>query len=375
MEFKLILKKLRNNLSQEEEAIFDNWFNEANEHQEYFNKVKKNFELDPEAVNLNKAWEKITSQIDQPVKHLSYWKYAIAASVVLVISISALFYSRLDKEYIALAELSHSIKAGSKKALLTLNNGETINLEKGQTYNSVGMNSNGVELLYEIGTNQPRNINEINYLTVPRGGEFFVQLTDGTKIWLNSDTKIKYPTYFKPGKTREVELIYGEAYFDISSAKKNNGASFKVLCRNQEIEVMGTAFNLKAYSDEKEVLTTLVEGKVAINLDGKRALLNPNFQSKTSTGFEDISIKEVEVYNEISWVKGLFSFKDKPLDEIMKVLSRWYNFETVFANNNSKNLKFNGVISRKQDIDTFLKIICKTNNIAYDIEDKKVTIR
>lgn len=214
-----------------------------------------------------------------------------------------------------------------------------------------------------------------NYLTIPRGGQFQLKLSDGTEVWLNSETQLKYPVTFIEGETRQVELVYGEAYFEVSPSTNHNGAKFKVRTLMQEVEVLGTEFNIKAYKEETNIYTTLVEGKVVIVNGFDNQYLIPNQQSNLNLKNNTITIRSVDAYSETSWKKGLFSFKSTPLKEIMKVLSRWYDVNVVFSNPEIENIKFNGVLSKNQTIKEILTTIKNTHFIKdYDITDKKITI-
>ena len=154
------------------------------------------------------------------------------------------------------------ITTGSDKAVLTLEDGSNIELEKGKAFKTNVVNSNGEKLVYNK-TNQTKIT--YNYLTIPRGGQYFVKLSDGTEVWLNSESQLKFPVAFIKGQTREVTLVYGEAYFAVSPSTNHNGATFKVMNQGQEVEVLGTEFNIKAYKDEINIYTTLVEGKVTVS--------------------------------------------------------------------------------------------------------------
>ncbi|WP_396187505.1 FecR family protein, partial [Flavobacterium sp.] len=199
---------------------------------------------------------------------------------------------------------------------------------------------------------------------------------DGTKVWLNSETQLKYPVAFTDGATRQIELVYGEAYFEVSPSTKHKGAKFKVLNQSQEVQVLGTQFNIKAYRDETNVYTTLVEGKVAVSNSKINKILKPSEKSNLNLLEKTIAISKVDVYNEISWKDGVFSFRKKPLGEIMKVLSRWYDIEVQFENQDSKNARFNGVLGKEQKIEDILKRIKKFKVIKdYEIKNKKVIIK
>lgn len=267
------------------------------------------------------------------------------------------------------------IKAGFSKAILTLEDGSNIDLEKGKTIHKKNLKSNGKELIYDAF--QITN-NEIfyNYLTVPRGGEFHVKLSDGTLVWLNSESKLKFPISFVEGETRSVELLYGEAYFDVSPSTNHNGAAFKVLNSSQEVEVLGTEFNIKAYKDETNIYTTLVNGKVTIKTATTKQILVPNQQSDLNLKNNSVSINAINATCETSWRKGFFSFKSRSLDQIAKVLSRWYDVDIVFATPELENVKFNGVLSKQDTIEEILNSILTTNSItAYEIKNKKIIIK
>src|SRR5690606_33390781 len=147
------------------------------------------------------------------------------------------------------------------------------------------------------------------YLTIPRGGQFNVVLSDGTEVWLNSDTQLKYPVNFVEGQDREVELVFGEAYFDVSPSTEHGGSKFKVMNNAQEVEVLGTEFNIKAYRDDINVYTTLVEGKVVVGNGDLKQYLTPNQLSHLNLENNSIKVRVVDVNVETSWKKGIFTFK------------------------------------------------------------------
>lgn len=252
---------------------------------------------------------------------------------------------------------THEIEVGTDKATLTLEDGSQIALEKGKDIEVQNAKSNGVTLIYDDDKPATNVTVTYNYLTIPRGGQFFIQLSDETKVWLNSESQLKYPVHFIEGQPREVTLVYGEAYFEVSPSTQHQGASFKVMSQQQAIEVLGTQFNLKAYRDETDMYTTLVEGKVRVSYDATTTLLKPSEQSHLDMLHNQITVKEVDVYNETSWKEGVFSFDDKSLEEITKVLSRWYDMEVIIKNNTNSNKKFMGVLRKEQPIEDILAAI------------------
>ena len=247
-------------------------------------------------------------------------------------------------------------------------------MEKGNSIQTPNASSNGKELVYQ---NKAKQIVELvyNQLTVPRGGQFVVELSDGTKVWLNSESQLKYPVSFIKGQSREVELAYGEAYFDVSPSSKHKGTKFKVFNQFQEIEVLGTEFNIKAYKGESNVYTTLIEGKISVSIDNKNLGLKPNQQLDLDITNNTSAIKTVDVYNEVSWKDGVFSFESKTLEEVMKVFSRWYDIEIVFKNNSIKNEEFVGILRKNKRLETILESFKNYGVIKnFEIEDKKVVL-
>lgn len=376
MEFKLIVKKLNNTLTAEEEIIFTKWFDESYTHRDYFNSVKNNYSTDLNNIDVEKGWLIIQNKLNKHNRKNNYWKYAVAASIVVLISLNFIFnYKEEIKDSTPMiVDNKTIIEIGKDKATLTLEDGSVVELEKGNDYNNQNVSSNGEEIIYNSNDKNSKKI-VYNYLTIPRGGQFQLKLSDGTEVWLNSETQLKYPITFIEGETRQVELVYGEAYFEVSPSTNHNGDKFKVRTLMQEVEVLGTEFNIKAYKEETNIYTTLVEGKVVIDNGFDNQYLIPNQQSNLNLKNNTITISSVDVYSETSWKKGLFSFKSTPLKEIMKVLSRWYDVNVVFSNPEIENIKFNGVLSKNQTIKEILTTIKNTHFIKdYDITDKKITI-
>ncbi len=306
-----------------------------------------------------------------------YKKIAFAASIILLIGVS-LFNQFYFNETII---INDPILIGTDKAVLTLENGDKVILEKGQKFQNKTVNSDGKELSYTIKNRSSSNFkNEkiaSNFLTIPRGGKFSLNLEDGTKVLLNSDSKIKYPVKFINGKNRQVELLYGEAFFDVSSSQNNNGSEFIVSTKTQKINVLGTKFNIKAYSEDDIITTTLVEGKVKVGNGKNQILLSPNQQSKVDSNSPFINVSDVDVSQQISWINGLFSFNDTSLEDIMHTLSRWYDLKFIFKSANKKGFVFSGILERTKSIEDILLIIEKTsstNDINFEINNKTIII-
>ncbi|WP_242202369.1 FecR family protein [Aestuariivivens insulae] len=303
-------------------------------------------------------------------------KYSAAASILLFIG----FYILLKNDnaqhiFTNKSIVNTSIDNGTNKAILTTEDGSNIILQKGEQFMLDNLVSNGEELVYASAGSEKAEI-AYNYLTIPSGGQFFVKLSDGTQVWLNSESKLKYPVDFISGKTRHVELLYGEAYFEVSPSTQHKGDRFMVTNNNYGIEVLGTQFNVKAYNNESHVTTTLVEGKVNIKYQGRDHVLLPNQQSVLDRTTNIISFKEADVFYEVSWKNGVFSFNNKSLKEIMEVLSRWYDFEVVFKNKDVEKESFVGVLGKNEKIESILENLKDLDIInSYEFNDKIITIK
>lgn len=312
------------------------------------------------------------------IRYLQFSKVLKYAAVFLILLGAAFLYNQdyfdeTQKE-INSEIAKHNIKKGTSKAILTLANGTEIKLDENLNYSNNNAKSNGTEITYN--KSEAKAETAYNYLTIPRGGQYHIKLSDGTEVWLNSESQLKYPISFKEGGTRKVELVYGEAYFDVSPSSNHKGVGFKVYNKSQEVQVLGTEFNIKAYKDESRIYTTLVEGKVKVISDKVNKNLIPNQQSDLNVKTNNIKITTVDVYNEVSWKEGLFVFSEKSLKDIMKVLSRWYDMNVVFMDTEIEKEEFNGLLRKDQEIEGILSSIKNFGIIkSYEIKGKEVIIK
>jgi ferric-dicitrate binding protein FerR (iron transport regulator) len=377
MEFSLIIKKINNSLSEKEELEFNQWYLESEKHRSYFNSVRDNKNSEEYLFDKEKNWNSIKSEIK--IRKKLNWKYYAAASIALLFSISY-FFNSINKTDKPLEIVTSS--GYNNKAILTLSNGKEVVLSKKNKIENSLFKSEDKNIAYKTSSDKELKEKELsteiayNYLTTKTGGEFLLTLEDGTKVWLNSKSKLKYPVSFVKGKPRKVTLIYGEAYFEVSQSKNNSGDGFVVLNSLQNVSVLGTHFNVKAYPEDHIITTTLIEGKVLVdNEKGDKVYLKPNEQSVLNVSTLKMQKKEVDAEEQISWVKGYFNFKNTYLLEITKILSRCYDVKITLENEEIKDLRFNGVLSKKQDIKFVLNAIRNTTDITYEIENKNIKLR
>lgn len=380
---KLLVKFLINQASSSELDDLEECIKETKNEQVFKTFVKANYAIDynVQKFNSDKIKAKLLELMGNGTRTIKLKnthqiiKYTAAAILVGIMTTTYFFKDSLfsnSQDNIPII-VNNTIEAGTDKAILTLETGDTVALGKGTDYQAKNASSNGTEIIYKNGGKSNKEV-AYNYLTIPRGGQFQITLADGTRVWLNSESQLKYPVDFIDGETRRVELVYGEAYFDVSHSTAHKGSHFIVNNNNQDVEVLGTEFNIKAYKDETLVYTTLVEGKVAVTTESEHRVLKPNEQSVFNSTTKTLKINDIDTFREIAWKDGVFSFKHKSLKEIMVTLSRWYDMEVVFQNKELENVSFNGTLYKNQSIEEILTFL--QNNInTYEINNKTITLK
>ncbi|WP_346880933.1 FecR family protein [uncultured Algibacter sp.] len=376
-----IAKYLNNEANYDDLTKLNFWLHKI-ENQNLF----KSFVKTEYLINLSMSefdFNKITNQIKEKKKIISrkqrvlkFSKYAAAAVVLAVISATSYFYysaNSMENTTINASNQFIFISPGSNKAVLTLENGNQVELDEEKKFQNGYSKSNGKSIVYN--NTKIKEATVYNYITVPRGGQFQLQLSDGTKVWMNSDSKLKYPTQFQKGEIREVELVYGEVYFDVSESYKNEGAKFKVKTGIQDVEVLGTEFNIQAYTDDDKVLTTLVEGKVKVFNAFTSRYLTPGQQSNSNIKTDALSVYSVDVATQIAWRNGVFLFKRERLESIMEKLARWYQFDIVFEDEAKKQLKFSGKLKMSDNISQLLNIIEDTGGVSFQQKNNAIHIK
>lgn len=383
IDFSIIWKKIHGLLSTEEEKEFDDWVDKNDWNRTFYENAKKKLgkaalqEEDSEVSNL--AWGKLENKLNPRIpkqKHrILRLASSIAATVLLIVGVNWFFglWKTTEKNDFQAQEFT---SPGVEKATLVLEDGTSYDLSEGNTFNlEVGgtkISSAGSSLSYEKGTHKSEKIPK-NKLIIPRGGQFQLTLSDGTKVWLNSESSLTYPAEFQ-GDTRMVELS-GEAFFEVA---ENKDQPFQVLTGGQVVQVLGTSFNIYSYPEERQVQTTLVDGSVQVFLEtdtSNSETLKPNQQSVWVKGEPVISIQQVEVEEFISWKNGWFFFNDKPLEKIMVDLSRWYDVEVEFEEAASKQIPFTGKIPKYENLEEVLSLLEKTKEVEFIQERRKVLVK
>ncbi|WCT14879.1 FecR family protein [Mucilaginibacter jinjuensis] len=305
--------------------------------------------------------------------------FSVAASVLILLSIGFGLWkvseNRVQQQPVyAMAQPSKKIVPGSDKAYLTMANGSVITLNgaaNGTLAVQSGIKVDKVQeglLKYTTDDNASSEQTAFNLITTPRGGKYQVELADGTRVWLNSATSLKYPASFT-GKERRVELS-GEAYFEVA---KNPSKPFLVTVNGITVRVLGTHFNIMGYNDEKAVKTTLLEGSVKLSYNAHEVLLKPGEQGLLNTSQTGFEVSNVDVDDVVAWKNGFFAFNNEDIQTIMKRISRWYDVDVVFPEQ-FKRKNFGGTVSCFDDVSQVLKSLELTGSVHFKIEGRRIIV-
>jgi ferric-dicitrate binding protein FerR (iron transport regulator) len=317
-----------------------------------------------------------------PVKRTGrtiWWRWATAAAVFLLVAAAGYFL--LSRKDIHRPEVTatpsyqkNDLLPGGNKAMLTLANGTRIVLDSahnGQLASQGNMAiikvSSGM-LTYRAESRKQKAESEVSYntLSTPRGGQFQLVLPDGSKVWLNAASSIRFPTAFV--RERKVEIT-GEAYFEVAH---NASMPFRVQAGNEIVEDLGTGFNINAYDDEPNVRTTLLQGSVRVSAGGKAELLTPGQQSRVSRDGHIKLVDHVDMDEAVAWKNGVFSFDSTDIYNIMRQISRWYNVDIVFRD--SLNVYLDGNINRDVKVSRVFKMLELAGGVRFGIENGKIIV-
>jgi len=268
------------------------------------------------------------------------------------------------------------IVPGSKKATLTMANGKVILLANAangvlaKTGASNVLKTRNGQIIYNITNKKLVADNQVGYntLSTPKGGEYQVVLPDGTKVWLNAASSITYPTAFT-GTDRRVKLS-GEAYFEVA---KNKDKPFYVSINNVQVRVLGTHFNIAAYSDDDEITTTLLEGSVQVTKNNSLSLLKPGQQAVISNNSNNIAVSEANIDDAMAWKNGYFIFNDDNITGIMKKVSRWYDVDVEYRGT-FNDQQFGGTFYRSKSITELLQYLEKIGKVHFTISGRRITV-
>jgi transmembrane sensor len=357
----LIEKYLAKKSTLKEQEILESWYiNYAS------NKEDKLPEPDYEAVEAE-VWSILEPR---PSRSWSWQRIGIAASVALMLSMGIYYFNTSsDRKMFSKAEYATDIKPGRNRTIIRLANGKQIYLSDVKS----GVSIKGQQLVYNDGSNiEPIHAKGAEVLTIstPRGGQYNVELPDGTIVTLNAASTLKFPSTFLGALDRVVELD-GEGYFKVT---KNKAHPFIVNTTKQQVKVLGTHFNISAYADDPTTLTTLEEGSIEVRSKNgtNGTLLKPNQQSILAAS-NRITVKDVNVTEELAWKNGLFIFNEEDLESTMRKISRWYNVE-IYYQDKLPPMSFLGSISRSKSLSTVIKLLEESGGVHFRIEGRRVIV-
>lgn len=320
--------------------------------------------------------EEIPLRSPQLKRRWNYRHFSAAAAILLIFCAGLYHFSRVEVQ-MPLTSMVHDIDPGGNKAVLTLANGKTINLSEaanGQLAEEGGISitktaEGQLVYAYHEQGHATRKNNLLNSISTPRGGQYRLELPDGTRVWINAVSSLKFPLAFSGLKERRVELS-GEAYFEVAKLK----VPFIVVSDKQQVEVLGTHFNINAYKDEAHTKTTLLEGMVKVSsLDDKHEVtLKPGQESILNPG--ELTIQQADMERNTDWKNGIFIFKNESLEEIMRKVARWYDVEISYALRAPKQETFSGTVSRYDKVQKVLRRLELTGEVNFKIEGRKITV-
>ncbi|MNK81645.1 fec operon regulator FecR [compost metagenome] len=367
----LLLKYKQGKATAEEKAILENWLHN-------FNAEAAQGLSDEHLLAVHQQnWTSIKQQMGIKPPYRLWQKLTVAATILLCIGLAFYFYPETRNTTAPQHVKTKPITAGGNKAFLTLSNGKRIALTEANNGNLAEQSGIKITkttagtLLYQVTAQAGQHNSRPDYNTIetPKGGEYQLILPDGSKVWLNAASALTFPANFIGLKERRVELS-GEAYFEIA---KNKNAPFVVKSARQELKVLGTHFNVNAYTNELATTTTLLEGSVKILKPGKTTniILKPGQEASVNSA--EIKVYETDTEEAIAWKNGLFVFNDENIRGIMKKISRWYDVEIIFKGD-MDNIYFVGNYSRSKNLENLLKNIELTGKVYFKIKGRRIEV-
>lgn len=376
---RLIAEELTETIDGEAREELARWLAEDERHREEYEQIKSMLEsgervwVEQEKGSLltDARWKGMKQQIKKK-RYITWSRYA--AVLLLPFMIGLFWFVNRDIVQDQEPETVAEIVPGVGKAQLKLADGQIVNLDdrvqfKIEEIGGTEISTSEKMIRYKGSDSLGTTVTEERYntLTIPRGGEYALELADGTRVWLNAESTLKYPVKFIGGE-RKVEMT-GEGYFEVA---KNKEKPFIVTVNGVDVRVLGTSFNISAYRDE--VITTLVEGKVQLKKGADSVVLQPNQQGiwlSENRGFE---VKKVEARNFSLWREGIFYFEDVDLETILADMARWYNVNIFYQNPTLKTMRFSVEIKRYENINEILRRIEQTKRVKFEIKDRTINV-
>lgn len=375
-----IAREIAGTIQQEEKEKLEQWLGAEEENLCIYENIRKRLSEEQEkrsyqkTENIRADWNKVQSRLKK--KTITY-RQILQWAAIIIVMFSTLLIWKQQEEITDTSSTTHThskIYAGKVLATLTLDNGEEIKL---QDSNSPEIHQEGIkiyqsdnQLVYEDSVKNEKKEERFHVISVPRGGEYCLKLSDGTIVYLNAESKLIYPVTFSETE-RKVHLV-GEAFFDV---QKDTTKPFIVDMDSLQIRVLGTEFGVRAYTDEECVKTTLKQGSVKVETNSNNLILSPGTQAIFKKSDHSLERQEVNITLFIGWKDGRLIFKHCPLEEVLRDLGRWYNFNVTFEREELRSLPFSLNIEKHEDFSEVLNLLEETECVTFEITDNTVIVK
>ena len=360
----LVKRSLNSSLNKEEEKALCAWLDESEKHRaiyddmKHFVSLREEYSLREEMkLRFKKDFEARLNTAYRKRGRRMWMKVARYAALFMLPVMAGMLFFLTEKPAVEVEDYGiGQIVHGARKATLVLNDGKVVALDTARVVlgqeDGMSMHTSDQALVYVDSLQKDREVEVQNRLITPKGGEYTLMLADGTKVWVNAATEIRYPVKFIKGE-RRVQLE-GEAYFEVA---KNLTKPFIVEVDGMEVKVYGTKFNVNTRRSDR-MQTTLVEGSVSVKPDGKpEVMLEPNQQAVFNKLSGQVAVQEVDVMPYVAWHLGNYFFENKSVGEILDELSLWYDIKVFFMNDEVREERFSGYLPRYGEIEKLLGVI------------------
>ena len=381
---RIIAASLRGKANDEEQRTLREWLSVSTRNKKIYDGFKDGKRLEQKIVESRQInWEKDYQQFitkRQRTRKNRRIKTIIRYAAILTLPLVAAGIFLLQKnDRQAIVSISEVIKPGEHKAVLITGGGERITLSDStlspiQEQNGMIVNVMNNKVFYTLPEDSlcTQESPIFNTLQIPRGGEYFLTLADGTEVWLNAETEIRYPVQFTGNK--RVVYLDGEAYFTVAPDKKK---PFTVVSTHASVSVLGTQFNFRAYPDEQDVQTTLVSGSVIMQSEKykQQIKLIPGEQGVLEKNSAKLTKQKVNTYLYTAWKDGRFAFRNARLEDLFSILARWYDLSIFYQSSEAKDIRFTGDLNKTDDFKSILKIIEQNERVTFTVNQRTVFIQ
>ena len=368
----LFHKEVFENLTSDEQNELEDWLKTDPSNQAWYEQmktlgfVKRDYPFYMDISDPGEAWKRLERDMDRK-KRMRHWVW-IGSGVAIFLIIFGMIFLMKKEETETNMPFQSSFRPSGLISLLVDRGQDSIQLDVNENIvlKESGLRAENNTLIYDTLSQKTEHV-EYHTLSVGRGGEYRLTLSDGTVVWLNSESALRYPIHFT-GNQREVEL-WGEAFFEVSHDERK---PFKVKSGDFEVEVLGTSFDIMNYTDEQCAQVTLASGKLRVNKGEHHAIIHPNQQVQLRD--DRFDVRDVDARYHTSWIDNKFMFDDEALEVIVRKLARWYNMEFEFCDTTLMRTRFSGQLLKYKDITKAFELLELTTDVDFSINQKKILI-